>query len=253
MARNDHIYIATISEGSREAAETYGLGLECDTFCTAVNLEDRQAVAQAREMMAGISRRVLHAPFNELCPAAIDPRVRQITRERYEQAWQMAQEMGIHRMVVHSGYVPLVYFPVWFVARSVEFWKEFLKDKPENCEILLENVLESEPDMDVEIVEKVGDPRLKLCLDIGHANCEVSSIPVEAWVRRWAPYLGHVHLHNNEGGWDTHSALNEGTIPMADTLKLLNELAPSATWTLETLQAGPSCRWLVRQGWLEET
>ena len=119
-------------------------------------------------------------------------------------------------------------------------------------EITVENVLEGEPDMTATIVEQVNDPRFQLCLDIGHANSEVSDVPVEQWVRRWAGQLGHVHIHNNEGGWDTHSGLGEGSIPMEQTLKLLEELAPEATWTLETLEAEPSCRWLAERGWLEE-
>lgn len=251
MARNHQIYIATISQGCREAAKRYGLGLECDTFCTAVNLEDQDAIRQAVQQLEGVSPRVLHAPFNELCPAAIEPEVVKITRMRYEQAWAMAQRLGTHRMVVHSGFIPLIYFPEWFVEKSVAFWKEFLQDKPENCEILLENVLEGEPDMTASIVEAVDDPRFKLCLDIGHANCEVSDIPVETWVRRWAPRLGHVHIHNNEGGWDIHDHLHRGTIPMQEILTLLAELAPQATWTLETLEAAPSCQWLAEQGWIE--
>lgn len=252
MSRNHKIYIATISEKCEEMAEKYHLGLECDTFCTAVNLEDETAVGQASRQMAKVENRVLHAPFNELCPAAIDPEVVKLTRKRYEQAWAMAQKLDIDRVVVHSGYVPLVYFPQWFVEKSVAFWKDFLKDKPENARFLLENVLEGEPDMTASIVEAVDDPRLRLCLDIGHANSEVSNIPVEIWVRRWAPRLGHVHIHNNEGGWDFHNGLPDGTILMAETLRLLEELAPDATWTLESLEAEPSCRWLAEQGWIEE-
>lgn len=252
MFRNHHIYIATISEGCCQMAKQYGLGLECDAFCTAINLTDKAAVAQAKAQLEGMERRVLHAPFNELCPAAIDPEVVRITRMRYEQAWEMAQALGCRRMVVHSGYIPLVYFPQWFVEKSVAFWKDFLKDKPADSRFLLENVLEGEPDMTATIVEQVNDPRFQLCLDIGHANSEVSDVPVEQWVRRWADRLGHVHIHNNEGGWDTHSGLGEGCIPMEQTLKLLEELAPEATWTLETLEAEPSCRWLAERGWLEE-
>ena len=67
-------------------------------------------------------------------------------------------------------------------------------------------------------------------------------------MRRWAPCLGHVHLHNNGGGWDTHSELAEGTIPMEHILDLLGRLAPQATWTLETTKAGPSCKWLEERG-----
>ena len=116
MTRNGKVYIATIAENCRETAARYGLGLECDTFCTAANLEDRERVREAAELLAGVSRRVLHAPFNELCPAAIDPAVRAITRSRYEQAWRMAQRFGVSRMVVPG--------PSWG-ARAMEPWWRF--------------------------------------------------------------------------------------------------------------------------------
>jgi sugar phosphate isomerase/epimerase len=35
---------------------------------------------------------------------------------------------------------------------------------------VLENVLEDSPDELIGIVQGVNDPRLRLCLDIGHAN-----------------------------------------------------------------------------------
>ena len=86
MNRNSQIYIATIAPDCGEMAEKYGLGLECDAFCTAANLEDPAVIRQAAGQMAAVGHRVLHAPFNELCPAAIDPEVRRITRMGYEQA-----------------------------------------------------------------------------------------------------------------------------------------------------------------------
>ena len=52
--------------------------------------------------MAGIDRFWFHAPFAELCPAAIDPKVRQVTMERYRQAVATAQSLGICRLVIHS-------------------------------------------------------------------------------------------------------------------------------------------------------
>ena len=249
---NHKIYVATVADDCRENILRYGLGVECDEFCTAINLEDPAYIDKARHNLEGVSRRVLHAPFNELCPAAIEPLVRQVSRYRFLQAWKMAQSFGIRRMVVHSGYVPLVYFPVWFMEQSVLFWKDLLKDLPEDCELLLENVMEDEPQMDYDIVRQVDDPRLRLCLDVGHAHCVSKKIPVQDWIRLWAPYLSHMHLHNNDTSWDTHSALDDGTLDMSEVLELLEEKAPQATWTLEALDATRSCRWLKENGWIEE-
>ena len=76
---------------------------------------------------------------------------------------------------------------------------------------------------------------------------------MEDWVRQWAPFLGHTHLHNNDGSWDTHSPLGEGTVPMEYILELLAELAPRATWTLEARTAAESCRWLAERHWIGES
>lgn len=131
-------------------------------------------------------------------------------------------------IVVHSGYIPLVYFPEWFTARSVEFWREFLRDAPDGLCLALENVMEPGPDMLVQIAAAVNDPRFGLCLDVGHANTRVSETPPLDWIAPMAPWLRHVHLHNNDGDWDLHDALGQGMIPMPDILAALAEQCPAA-------------------------
>ena len=106
---------------------------------------------------------------------------------RYRQAMEMAASLGISRLVIHSGFIPLVYFPEWFVEQSVVFWREFLEETPEGITIALENVMEPGPEMLVEIVRQVQDRRLGLCLDVGHANSRVSKTPVVDWVAPMAP------------------------------------------------------------------
>ncbi len=68
-----------------EVARKYGLGLEITEFCTAWNMDEQfpETDAQVRERLQGIERKVLHAPFNELCPCAIDPKARALAKERY--------------------------------------------------------------------------------------------------------------------------------------------------------------------------
>ena len=65
----------------------------------------------------------------------------------------------------------------------------------------------------MDIVKGVDEPRLKLCLDVGHVNA-YSKIPVTDWLENWAPYLSHFHIHNNDTSRDQHNPLHEGTIPM---------------------------------------
>ncbi|MDR3310747.1 MAG: sugar phosphate isomerase/epimerase [Oscillospiraceae bacterium] len=191
-----------------------------------------------------------HAPFNELCPSAIEPRVLDVARVRYREAAALAKTYGATRMVVHSGYVPLVYFKEYFIERSVEFWTELIRDLPDGLDLMLENVLEDAPELTRDIAKAVDSPRLKLCLDVGHANCIVSDVPLAEWIDCCAPHLGHVHIHNNYRDWDHHNALGDGIIDMDAALNQLSRLAPDATYTIESIESKPSGLWLETHGFL---
>ena len=105
-----------MAEEAEALAARYGLGLEIAEYCTASNMDDgfAQADAAVRCELARTDRAAFHLPFNELCPAAIDPRARRLAWERYRQGIALAGAYGINRLVVHSGYIPLVYDKIWF-------------------------------------------------------------------------------------------------------------------------------------------
>lgn len=247
------LYLATIAEDAHLLASHYNLGIEVNEFCTAANmdLDFARWDAKARANMAGIKRFVFHAPFNEIHPSAIDPKARRLAMDRLEQAYQLAATYGIRRMVVHSGFLPDVYFPQWFFDRSVEFWQEFMADKPADFELLIENQLEPEAELLPRLCERLRHPRIRLCLDTGHALYR-SKQDIFHWADCFAPYCDHLHLHNNDRVWDWHWCLDRGAIPMAKFLPYVLKKMPSATITLEHLKAADSIQWLVQQGYLTE-
>ena len=108
--------------------------------------------------------------FFFLRPWAIDPLVRQTAQHRFRQTLAAAQKLGIRQVVLHGGFIPHVYFPEWYVEQSVLFWRDFLQEVPPDFVLALENVMEPSPDTLVSIAAGVDDPRLGLCLDVGHAN-----------------------------------------------------------------------------------
>ena len=244
------LFLSGMDENAASLARNWCLGLELTDFCEARKLEEPAAMEAARARCSGIGSLWLHAPFAELSPCAIDPRVREVVMLRFRQTVQAALALGIRRIVVHSGYIPLVYFPEWFTARSVEFWREFLQDAPDGLCLALENVMEPGPEMLVEIVRQVEDPRLGLCLDVGHANSRVSETPPLDWISPMAPYLRHVHLHNNDGDMDLHQSLGEGSVPMEAVLDTVLTDCPQATFTIENLLCSPSVSWLEQRGYL---
>ena len=248
----NRLYLSGIDGRAADLARENGLGLEIAAFCYAPNLEDPAVLSAVRADMAGLHRFWLHAPFAELHPCAIDPLVRDIAVKRYRQTIAMARRLGIRRIVIHDGYVPFVYFPEWFVEQSVNFWRDFLPEVPQDMTIALENVMDDGPDMLAAIMEGVNDPRLGVCLDVGHANTSVSRTPPMEWIGPMAPWLKHVHLHNNKGDWDLHDPLGQGDIPMAQVLDTLLDVCPAATYTIENQDCAPSLTWLAEQGYLEE-
>ena len=245
------LYISTIASDASALAAELGLGLEIAEYCTAWNMDElfpethEKVIARLQK-----ARRVtFHAPYSDLSPAAVDPRVRQVTRERYRQAIALAQQYGAEKVIIHSGFIPQVYFPEWFTVESVRFWQDFLPELPEGMTVCLENVMETAPEVITEVVRTVDDPRLRLCLDIGHAHTHTDGTPPEAWIETMCPWLSHVHLHDNRGDRDAHMSLGAGTIPVERILRQVLTVE-DITFTIENREARPSVVWLKEHAFL---
>ena len=246
----ERLYISTIADDARELALAHGLGLEIAEYCTAYNMDERFAETDARvsALIGGIERRILHAPFNELCPAAIDPLVRDIARRRYRQAGALAGRYGVKKIVVHTGFVPTVYFPAWFVEQSVPFWKEVLREMPEDVTLCLENVMEPSPEIQRDILSGVDDPRFLACVDVGHAAAVGAACTAADWIGELRSRPGHLHVHDNDGLADRHLPLGEGVIDMEAVFSAFERAPAGATVTIENMHAENSVAWLLRQG-----
>lgn len=219
-------------------ASSYSFPIETITYCDPARLEDGTHVTGAYS---------LHAPYYELTPCAIDPAIGAVSRMRYRQAVQAAARIGAGRVIIHSGYQPRVYYPEWFVPKSVAFWKEFVKELPEGVQIALENVFDTESRFLAEIVDSVADERLGVCLDIGHANVYADEKP-HSWIRSLGERIVHVHLHDNNGNVDSHLAPGKGGMDFHSLMDALEHYAPRADLCLETTDAKAGIDYLKRSG-----
>lgn len=247
MIDKNRLYLSTIDPAAGDAARQYGLGIEIAEFCTAWNL-DRELPATRRLLestLAQVGNRIVHGPFNELFPCAIDPKARELAAFRYSQAITIAREYGAKKVVLHGGFNPWLYYPQWYEEQSILFWREFMDCVPRDMIVCVENVLEPEPQMLLSIVREVENPGLRLCLDVGHVNA-YSRVPADAWLEACGDYLSHLHIHNNDGTADTHSALYTGTLPVKRLLEKAME-NPDITATLELPECLPSVRWLLEE------
>ena len=240
---SNQVYLSTIDPAAGELAREFGLGLEIADYCTAVNMDEgyEKTHRALQTRLEGVPRRLFHGAFNELFPCAIDPLARKLAAYRYGQALTLSKQYEATKLILHGGYSPRLYFPCWYVEQSVRFWREFLEENPGTYEICLENVMEEEPEMLHSIVSQVNDSRLRLCLDVGHVNV-YSTVRAGAWIDCWGEFLSHSHLHNNDGTADTHSALNQGSLPMEE---LICALPKGTTATLELPQIGENVQRLL--------
>lgn len=181
----------------------------------------------------------LHGPFWEMNVGSKVPEIVDTAKKYYERAYDIAKRLGCTEMVFHNGYFPgTSYEPKW-IERAIKFWKEFLNDK-DDIVICLENQFELDSQMLKEIIDGVGDKRLRVCLDIGHAHAN-SNMPVKDWIETLGDRIAYYHLHNNHGKQDIyghnndeHLCINDGTIDVPNVLEYAERYSPNAIWNLES-------------------
>ncbi len=82
------------------------------------------------------------------------------------------------------------------------------------------------------LVRTVDHPRVKVCLDTGHAN--IFSSDIAADVRLLGEDLATLHVHDNAGWCDAHKLPYCGTLKWDEFLAVLGEIGFSGCFTLET-------------------
>lgn len=253
----DRLYIATFQKNAIATALAYGVGIEYNHACISEALDPANRERLLSEMRcdfikSGSLRAVLHGPFTEIYPAGIDRRARMMAKERLEEAYEVCAAIDVNDMVVHNGWLPFIYFKEWQAEKGADFWQDFMADKPTDFNIYIENVLEDEPYMFRDMMSKISDKRIKLCLDIGHANAMTQKdIAVERWIEILAPYIGHFHLHNNYGDRDSHGSFESGAMNMISIFDTIENCCDSnVTFTIEAFECLECMKWLSKYGYI---
>ena len=132
--KRENWYISTIDEKAQTLAAEHGLGIELAEYCTAWNMDVHfeETDDLVRKKLKGHGAPIFHAPFNELFPCAIDLKIREVARERYRQAFEVAAGYGVKKIVIHSGYNPRLYYPVWYTEQTIELLKLLIAEDTED-------------------------------------------------------------------------------------------------------------------------
>jgi sugar phosphate isomerase/epimerase len=221
-------------------AKERGLGIELMTFSHPALLDGdwRDTVAQYRSLLRGIPGGLtMHGPFFDLAPGSIDPRVNQLTHERYRQALQIAAQLEVPLVVFHANFIAAIrtedYRRSW-LERNITFWGHQAEEAQRlGVTIAIENMWEFDPDIIGDILRRLDHPHLRACLDVGHAHL-FSNIPFNTWLARLAPYIIHTHINNTPGNLvDNHLGLHDGVIDYKAMMPKLRALPHRPSFTLE--------------------
>lgn len=250
------VYISHLlkDEDMVQLTQKYDCGVESIEFSVADNLDNLpQNIYSYRRRLEkmGCEKLTIHGPFLDLNPMSYDSLALENTFIRYEQAYQAAKALGAKKIVYHTCYIPRVYLLIKWADRVADFYKKFLENK-EGIEILMENVQDPEIAPILQVAKKVDHPDFGLCLDIGHANC-YSKSSVMKWTTNLAPYVKHVHVHDNDGTADKHLGIGMGNIPVKEVLEHITRENPKVTMTIECSQAQhveDSIKWLKQNGFM---
>lgn len=204
--------------------------------------------ALARRLDDAGLRRTLHLPFFDLQPGSADIRIRAASRDRLLLAMETAAVYQPDRLIGHAAYNRFLYsrsFAEW-AERAADTWAEVLAIWPEHPPLCLENTFEVDP---LTVSGGVAALRRRLsgeqagrvgvCLDIGHWYCFADGRArgnLDQWLDILAPYLLHLHLHDNDGSFDQHRGPGQGNIPFEALLAGLaaRGLRPTATFEPHT-------------------
>lgn len=208
------------------------MGFEAEQFDRTTRSEFYDVAEQLRKAGCGIT---LHGPFWDLSPGSVDPFVRQITRLRLQQFFDLLTLFRPVQVVCHTGYDPRHYrsYRKAYLERSLSIW-EPLVEQAERLRIplLLENVWEHDPEFHRELFERIPSPWFGFCLDVGHQH-SFSATPLSEWLEVLVDFLKEIHLHDNDGSYDDHLPVGKGTIDFVFLFRFLQDRAQFPLLTLE--------------------
>lgn len=163
----------------------------------------------------------LHLPFIDLNIASLIPAVRRATVDETLRALEYADDIVAFTAVLHTGSF-FLYQPVKH-ERSLNALRKSLAELAGSSPIIaLENlaVFEDSVIKGPKLLKEISNEfNFANCLDMGHAFIEEKHIWTEQsddlirdYIEVLSDDIKHLHLCNNDGQYDMHSATNNGAI-----------------------------------------
>ena len=253
----EKLYLNTHNPGAATVAKQMGLGIELDDYlffndeCKGMGVDEKDELYnRCVKLIQGFDKLFFHGIIFGTDLKMLAEASATDIMELCNQSFVIAQAFGINHIVFHSDYIPGYSKQQEWLPCTIDFWQEYMSDKPENLHIYIENFVDNDPDMMAKLCDKINDNRVRLCLDTGHASSN-SNVDIVDWIDSLGSFIGHAHIHNNDGKWDYHWPLGKGILDMEQILFKFESKTPNITYTIEADYL-LSLKWLSEHGFLND-
>ncbi|MCR5107679.1 MAG: sugar phosphate isomerase/epimerase [Lachnospiraceae bacterium] len=158
---------------------------------------------------SGLSDSV-HGVFIDNYPLSFNDDIRKLSREHCEKSCRQAKMIGAENIVFHSTALPFVRAGqerLW--GRDAAEYYSFLAEKYD-LNVYIENFNDIDYDPLLFMMQNVQSEKVRICLDIGHAN--YTRYSVGKWFEKLADHIGYIHISDNNGMFDDHKILGTGNV-----------------------------------------
>ncbi|MFW8602372.1 sugar phosphate isomerase/epimerase family protein [Desulfobacterota bacterium M19] len=175
----------------------------------------------------------LHAPFFDLAPGAIDYKILTVSREKLRLAFELISIFKPRAVICHLAYEENKHgykLDEWCCHSEVTWRQLTALAASGGSRLMLENTYETTPERHIAMLKALDSPHVGFCLDTGHLLAFAGS-PWQEWLPAMSPWLGHLHLHDNNGRRDEHLGIGRGKFDFQGLFRFLarHDLHPLIT------------------------
>jgi sugar phosphate isomerase/epimerase len=167
----------------------------------------------------------VHAPLSDVNIGSVHEPMRVAAVNEIKQSIMMCRQLEIPLVTIHPGFVQGIAF--MNKSRALEKTKESVKEiaayaTDQSVTVAVENLpanINATCTQADELLEAIEGSGLGICFDMGHANTSGQMDEMLSLVERFK----NVHLHNNDGQWDQHNRVDDGSADLSKVVSVLKK------------------------------
>ena len=198
-------------------------------------VEDIRSEAEAAIESYDMTLQV-HAPMSDVNIGSVYEPMRRAAVNEIGKVLSFCNDIGVKAVTVHPGFIQGIAFLRKEAVKECTH-RSLLELAPmaEDADVtlMLENMptgINATCTTAEELVDVLDGTGLDICFDLGHAN---TADQVDAFLMHRLRFR-NIHVHNNDGTWDQHKVIDQGTAPLEKVVRAIRD-GYEGNWIIESL------------------